>query len=74
MGIRREGRQLALRYIYQIDLGVNFEEKALAQLEQEKSSKKVKTFAKERLLGLYNNRDEIDDILRRHLKTGALRD
>jgi N utilization substance protein B len=72
MGIRREGRQLALKYIYQIDLGVNFEEKALAQLEQEKSSRKVKTFAKERLLGLYNNRDEIDTILRRHLKNWSL--
>lgn len=72
MGIRREGRQLALKYIYQIDLGVNFEEKALVQLEQERCSNKVKSFAKERVIGLYQNRDEIDKIARKHLKRWSL--
>jgi transcription antitermination protein NusB len=72
MGIRREGRELALKYIYQIDLGVNFEERALAQLDFEKHSKKVKAFAKDRLLGLYNQKDSIDDIARRHLKNWSL--
>jgi transcription antitermination protein NusB len=72
MGIRREGRELALKFIYQIDLGVNFEEKALAQLEIEKHSKKVKAFARERLLGVYTKRDEIDEVARRHLKNWSL--
>lgn len=72
MGIRREGRQLALKYIYQIDLGVNFEDKALAQLEQEKYSKKVKSFAKERLVGLFRNKDAVDVIAKKHLKNWKL--
>lgn len=72
MGIRREGRQLALKYIYQIDLGVNFEDKALAQIELEKYSKKVKFFAKERILGLYKNKDAVDEIARKHLKNWKL--
>lgn len=72
MGIRREGRELALKYIYQIDLGVNFEEKALAQLDLEKYSKKVKAFAKERILGLFNNKDAVDDLAKKHLKNWKL--
>jgi len=72
MGIRREGRELALKYIYQIDLGVNFEERAVAQLEKEKASKKVKAFAKDRLLGLYNSKDEIDALARKHLTNWSL--
>ncbi len=72
MGIRREGRELALKYIYQIDLGVNFEERALAQLDNEKHSKKVKAFAKDRLLGLYNQKDSIDAIARKHLTNWTL--
>ncbi|HNQ78548.1 MAG TPA: transcription antitermination factor NusB [Acidobacteriota bacterium] len=72
MGIRREGRELALKYIYQIDLGVNFEERALAQLDTEKHSKKVKAFAKDRLLGLYNSKDQIDAIARKHLTNWTL--
>lgn len=72
MGIRREGRQLVLKYIYQIDLGVNFEDKALSQLEMEKCSKKVKSFAKDRLLGLLENKDKVDDIAKKHLKNWKL--
>lgn len=72
MGIRREGRELALKYIYQIDLGVNFEERALAQLDTEKHSKKVKAFARDRLLGLYNQKDPIDAIARKHLTNWTL--
>lgn len=72
MGIRREGRELALKYIYQIDLGVNFEERAIAQLETEKHSKKVKAFAKDRLLGLYNLKDSVDAMARKHLTNWSL--
>ncbi|MCX7829628.1 MAG: transcription antitermination factor NusB [Acidobacteria bacterium] len=72
MGIRREGRQLALKYIYQIDLGVNFEEKALAQIDLEKFSKKVKTFAKERLQGLFKNKEAVDNLAKKHLKNWKL--
>jgi len=72
MGIRREGRELALKYIYQIDLGVNFEEKAIAQLDTERHSKKVKAFAKDRLMGLYNEKESIDSIARKHLTNWSL--
>lgn len=72
MGIRREGRELALKYIYQIDMGVNFEEKALAQLDLEKYSKKVKAFARDRLMGLYLKKDDVDSIAKKHLKNWSL--
>lgn len=72
MGIRREGRELALKYIYQIELGVTFEDKALAQIDMEKHSKKVKSFAKDRIIGVLKNRDEIDEIARKHLKNWKL--
>lgn len=68
MGIRREGRELALDYIYQLDLGVEDLASVLPLLDRERrGSKRVRAFARALIEGVWTHREEIDALLRRHL-------
>ncbi len=68
MGIRREGRELALDYIYQLDLGVEDLASVLTLLDRERrGSKRVRAFARALVEGVWTHREEIDALLRRHL-------
>ncbi len=68
MGIRREARELALTYLYQIDLGVENMESATMRIDGEhKKSARVKNFAKHIVLGVWRFRKEIDELISRHL-------
>jgi N utilization substance protein B len=68
MGIRREGRELALDYIYQLDLGVEDLASVLPLLDRERrGSKRVREFARALIQGVWSHREEIDGLLRRHL-------
>lgn len=68
MGVRREGRELALTYLYQLDLGVENLATATAQLELDRASNRVKRFAAEILEGVWQHRAEVDEIISRHLE------
>ncbi len=68
MGIRREGRELALTYLYQIDLQVERPEEIEAVIDKDRAgSERVRRFAKERVLGVWQNLKEIDEVIARHL-------
>ncbi|MEJ2367711.1 MAG: transcription antitermination factor NusB [Acidobacteriota bacterium] len=69
MGIRREGRELALTYLYQLDLGVeNIKDiEALIEHHERSSSAKVRMFAVNRIAGIWKNLAEIDTLISAHL-------
>jgi N utilization substance protein B len=68
MGIRREGRELALTYLYQLDLGVEDISSVTAQLEADRgASAKVRRFAQALVKGVHANQLKVDEIISRHL-------
>ena len=68
MGIRREGRELALTYLYQLDLQVERLEDIEAVIDKDHTgSERVRRFAKERVLGAWANLKDIDEIISKHL-------
>lgn len=68
MGIRREGRILALEYLYQLDLGVEELESALLQLEKDRrGSRRVREFARALVEGVSRHREAIDRLLSENL-------
>jgi transcription antitermination protein NusB len=69
MGIRREGRELALTYLYQIDLGVEDLASVNAQLVADRRvSNRVRRFAETLVEGVWRHRAEVDDLIIRHLQ------
>jgi len=69
VGIRRQGRELALNYIYQLDLGIERIEDIEDQIESERSSsRKVREFARSRVLGVWKHLEDIDALIEPHLE------
>lgn len=69
MGIRREGRELALTYLYQIDLGVEDLNSVRTQLETDRrASPRVRRFATSLVEGVWENRVKVDELISRHLQ------
>ncbi len=69
MGVRREGRELALTYLYQIDLGVEDIASVRAQLESERRvSGKVRRFAGSIVEGVWAHRVAVDELITGHLQ------
>lgn len=68
MGVRREGRELALTYLYQLDLGVERLEDIGAAIERDRSaSERVRRFALDRVSGVWQHLDAVDALIARHL-------
>jgi N utilization substance protein B len=68
MGIRREGRELALNYLYQLDLGVDNLEGVLRQISEDRSaSSRVRRFAAELVQGVWERQQEVDGIISQNL-------
>lgn len=68
MGVRREGRELALTYLYQLDLGVErFEDIGAAIDGDRAASERVRRFAKDRVAGVWNHREAVDALISEHL-------
>jgi transcription antitermination protein NusB len=69
MGIRREGRELALTYLYQIDLGVEDMASVKAQLATDRrASVRVRKFAEALVEGVWEHRVAVDELIGRHLQ------
>lgn len=69
MGVRREGRELALTYLYQLDLGVERLEDIGAAIERDRSaSERVRRFALDRVSGVWKHREAVDEMIVRHLR------
>jgi len=68
MGVRREGRELALTYLYQLDLGVEDINSVAAAIEQDKrGSARVRSFAQSLVQGVWRQGTEIDELISAHL-------
>ncbi len=68
MGVRREGRELALTYLYQLDLGVEDITSVTAAIEQDRrGSGRVRAFARSLVQGVSSHRAEIDELISGHL-------
>ena len=68
MGVRREGRELALTYLYQLDLGVErFEDIGRAIESDRTASERVRRFALDRVSGVWNHREAVDALISEHL-------
>lgn len=68
MGVRREGRELALTCLYQLDLGVERIEEIAEVLERDRaSSERVRRFALDRVKGVWSNLSAVDEVIARHL-------
>jgi N utilization substance protein B len=68
MGVRREGRELALTYLYQLDLGVENITSVTAAIEQDKrGSARVRSFAQSLVQGVWRQGTEIDELISAHL-------
>jgi transcription antitermination protein NusB len=73
MGIRREARELALTYLYQLDLGVEDLQTILETLEKDRrGSLKVRRFACELVRGVWSNRQAVDERIAAHLQNWKL--
>lgn len=69
MGIRREGRELALTYLYQIDLGVEDLASVKVQLASDRrASVRVRKFAEALVEGVWAHRVAVDELIVRHLQ------
>lgn len=69
MGIRRQGRELALTYLYQLDLGVERPETLDEAIDRDgMCSRKVRDFAKNRARGVWANLQQIDALLSANLE------
>jgi len=68
MGIHREGREVALNHLYQLDLGIESIDSVLDLVEKERrKSNRVKAFAKHIIEGVWANMEAVDELLSRHL-------
>ncbi len=68
MGVRREGRELALTYLYQLDLGVEDITSVTSAIEQDKrGSGRVRSFARSLVQGVWRHRAEVDELISGHL-------
>ena len=73
MGVRREARELALTYLYQLDLGVEDLKSVSDVLEKDKrGSQKVRRFACDLVVGVWSNREAVDQMIREHLQNWKL--
>lgn len=73
MGIRREARELALTYLYQLDLGVEDLKSVLEALEKDKrGSSRVRRFAGDLVQGVWSNREQVDQKISAHLQNWRL--
>ena len=69
MGIRRQGRELALTYLYQLDLGIEKLESLETKMDADAlASKKVLDFAKSRTRGVWQNLSAIDQAISSNLQ------
>ena len=69
MGVRREGRELALTCLYQLDLGVERIEEMAEVLERDRAaSERVRRFAMDRVNGVWSNLATVDEVIARHLQ------
>jgi len=68
VGVRREGRELALTYLYQLDLGVERLEDIGAAIERDHAaSERVRRFALDRVSGVWRHLDAVDALIVGHL-------
>jgi transcription antitermination protein NusB len=69
LGIRRQGRELALTYLYQLDLGVERPEALDEAIDRDgMGSRKVREFAKTRARGVWAHLSQIDERIANHLE------
>jgi N utilization substance protein B len=73
MGLRRDARELALTYLYQLDLGVEDIGSVLALVEKDKkASPRARYYAAELVKGVWTHREELDLLIRKHLQNWKL--
>jgi N utilization substance protein B len=73
VGVRREGRELALQILYALDLNpIKMEETLQLFRENSRSVEHVRTFAEELAAGVAANRDEIDKLIAGTSKNWAI--
>ena len=73
MGVRREGRELALQLLYALDLNpIKMQETLQLSRENSRSAEQVRIFAEELAAGVMANRDEIDKMIAGTSKNWAI--
>ncbi len=73
MGVRREGRELALQMLYALDLNpLKMQETLQLFRENSRAAAHVRVFAEELVAGVNANRDEIDRRITEKSKNWAL--
>jgi N utilization substance protein B len=73
VGVRREGRELALQILYALDLNpIKVEETLRLFRENSRAAEHVRTFAEELAAGVTANRDEIDKLIAGTSKNWAI--
>ena len=73
MGVRREGRELALQILYALDLNpIKMQETLQLFRENSRSAEHVRIFAEELAAGVMDNRDEIDKLISGTSKNWAI--
>lgn len=73
MGVRREGRELALQLLYALDLNpMKMQETLRLSRENSRSAEHVRIFAEELATGVMANRDAIDEMIAGTSKNWAI--
>ena len=73
MGVRREGRELALQILYSLDLNpLKMQETLQLFRENSRSAANVRIFAEELVAGVMANREEIDKKIAEKSKNWAI--
>jgi len=73
VGVRREGRELALQILYALDMNpIKMQETLLLFRDNSRSAEHVRTFAEELATGVTANRDEIDKLIAGTSKNWAI--
>lgn len=73
MGVRREGRELALQLLYALELNpIEVQEMLRLSRENSRASAEVRDFAEELVAGVVANRDAIDKIIVEKSKNWAI--
>ena len=73
MGVRREGRELALQIMYSLDLNpLKMQETLLLFRENSRSAANVRIFAEELVAGVMANREDIDRKIEEKSRNWAL--
>lgn len=73
MGVRREGRELALQILYSLDLNpIKMQETLQLFRENSRAVEHVRLFAEELAAGVMANRDEIDKLIAGTSKNWAI--